>query len=854
MSTWEEMQELIGAGDCAGVAVLANRLGDAGRKEVAGALPGYVRSAGLRRWDDPRTMAARVAGAGCISGAAAAAAWITRGEVRDARGPRLARQIVAAVAHRPDAWRMDVARRLADRLRLADMTAWRADLAAWEVAALLHMEAREAPPTSPAFVVGWLGWRTYVPPKEDPFFATLAPAIFDTDGVGEYLGGNEALAVARQWDRPGLRPRPLVEDLLVELDRPDLLDGCVRRFLRGGTARSLTWFVKLHALLAPDAAEATQRLRDYVRLLPLAVLSVAEPAFAAVRAADEAAPLEPALFRESADAVLFRPELKIVKAALSWLDKTAGGRESATVEALAGVLGHENAAIRERSVKIAVKCAKAVDPLTAETVRQAAAVLPAPQRAEIAAAYGEVKAEEPAPVPVLYPAVPRELEPPISSAAELREAVVLHLTNISGTLPWPEIERLLAGLVVHGPSLTGELRALAEKHRPHILRKDLILHLMGIDLALHCLIFKRTADDLAQYVDTLMQKANGFGYSPPAPELMFRRRFVEAALHLGGPAPLATPTSASGHVDPQEFAARLRAFQDAGRTPGTADLEQALLRLPGGADAAILSGLESTAAHIARAWLTEGVLVEPVVTHRLLRLPLKDGSGDAPRLAAAVSWAADLPSAALLGALPEPEKADDLWSGAAAWWPSALPSYREISAVQLLRQAVIWPRIRCGQDRTVLAFADAKGPTGPATAALLLYALSSEHPADRAAALDALLSLAAEDALPAADLGRLLAALAEDLVLPRVIPSLVDAVRAGALLWPLFAEAITAFLPTPDARPPAPFATLLAAASDYADLHHTRTPIAALTAWTPASRTTRAAKEATRLRTTLETP
>ncbi|MDX6740918.1 DUF6493 family protein [Actinocorallia sp. A-T 12471] len=853
MSAWEEMLQRIELGDCHGVAVLANRLDDAGRKEVAAALPGYVRSTGLRRWGDRRAHALRVAGAGCISGVAAAASWIMRRELRDGRHPQLARHLVAAVAHRPDAWRLDLARRLAEKLRLADFTAWRADLASWEVAALLHIEAREKPPTSGAFVVGWLGWRTYVPPKEDPFFTTLVPAIFEADGVGEHLGGNDALALARQWDRSGARPRPLVEDLLVFADRRDLLDGCVRRFLRGGTARSLGWFVRLHALLAPDAAEATERLRDYVRLLPTAVTAVAEEAFTAIRAADEAARLDPGVFRETAETLLFRPEAKLVRAALAWLDKTAKGRESATVEALAGVFGHENAALRERAVRIAVKRAKAVDPLTAESVRRAAAGLPAPQRAEIAAAYGEVKAAEPVAAPVLYPVAPRELEPPIASAAELREALVPHLTTFAEA--WPETERLLAGLVAHGPEIADGLRDFVGEYRPFLYRADLGPHLRGVDITLNCMLLGRSGDALTNYAARLLRGAEERLGPVPAPEDLFRRRFVEAALHVGGPALLATPTEASGHVDPGVFAARLRAHEAAGRAPGRADLEQALLRLPPGTEASVLDGFVSPAADTARAWLAGDASVPPAFTYRTAQLPKKGSpSGTTPRLAVGVSWDVSLASAALLGTLAEPEDAEAHWTGSAAWWPSALPSHREVAAAYLLVLAPLWPGIRIDQDTTILALADAKGPTGPATAAVLLYALSSERPTDRAAALDALLALAATDTLPAADMGRLMATLAPDLVLSRIIAALPDAVRAGARLWPLFAESITAFLPTPDARPPAPFADLLAAASTYADLHRVHTPLPALTAWTPRSRTTRTAKEATRLTKTLTPP
>ncbi|WP_216907726.1 DUF6493 family protein [Nocardia noduli] len=842
MSVWEEMRTRVRTGNSAGVAMLAARIDEADRKEVAAALPAYLRECAPLDWNDLRTMPLRVAGAGCLGGAAAVAAWLTRRDLRsvsDTDG--IAAHVLRAVSHRPPAWRLDLARRLSDRLRSADFIGWRPDYMSWEVAAGLFLEAEQAPPATDAFVLGWLSRRVSTPPSEDALFATMAPAIFEADGVAEYLsrfaGTDYVPGRANPMDS-------LITGLFETMKRDDLLDRCLRRFLRGGKARDLAWFVDLHDLLAPTPQEAAARVRDYLRLLPASASTVADVAFTQVRAVDEAEPLAPEIFREAAQALLFRSERRIANAALSWLDRTAASRDrlGMSIELAAGVFGHEHSEIRERAVRIVTKRVKSADPLTAETVRRSASILPSTERSAIAAAYGAVEADT-IEVPVLAPVVPRELDPPITSSAELREAII---EEYHGWDPaWPEVERLMAGLVAHGPAAIDELRLDIDRYSG-------FYHPEGNDILLNALLAgsPRPVDDVLE--------------SAPAPDALFRRRFREAADLLGGPALLATPTSATGHLDPEIFAARLRAWEAAGRQPGRFDLEQALLRLPLDGDRRLLDGLVSPAAATARAWMSADGPGPVDLSYRLAKIKAwgpdhwdrRRADDRVTRLVVTGTCASDLDSASRLFTLDTSRKGSDTFEWSARWWPSVLPSHREVIAAHLLDQAACWPTGEYEQDGTILALSEATGATDRATATVLLYALASRRAIDRAAALDALLSLAAQNALPAAELGHHLGVFigTGDIILGRVVPSLTEAVRAGAHLWPLFTAAITSLLPTPDTAPPTGMADLLAAASEAADLHRIRGAIPALTVWTPKSRSTRVAKEAARLDTLLTGP
>ncbi|GAB2827231.1 hypothetical protein GCM10022221_26770 [Actinocorallia aurea] len=856
MAVWDELEALLRARDRRKAVQVTERvlgLDDRGRREAASALPGFLRSLRLDSWGgDCRAGALKTAGAGCLGGAAATAAWLTRRDLRqwDDGAAEVSASVLKVLARRPRAWRLDLAARLAARLRFGEITAW-GDRTTWDIVAGLLREEAEAPPTGDAFVAGWLLWRENSRAADDPFFATLAPALFEVDGMGPLL--TEKAPVPEPGTGEGERALNLAEELVGGLDRAFLLDACVRRFLRGGDTRGLAWFVRLHERLAPTAEESAARVRDYVRLLPTAVPSVAAAAFAQVRAVDAAEPLAPAIVAEVGHAMLFRPERKFLTETLGWLDRTARGRAGTVVALAAAAFAVDHADTRERAVRLAVKYAPAADPLTAEAVRGAAAELTGPLRAKIVAAYGGAAEPVAAQTPVLHPVAPRELDPPIDSPAELVAELSSYLHAFREE-PWQEHERLLQGLVVHGPAARG---ALAEWKRPWALEDRYAEHLPHLHIVVCLLLADRAEPVRRRLVERAEQR------DEPAPAKLLRLRCLEAAGHFGEPALLATPTEPTGHVDPEVFAARLRLLEEAGAEPGEHDLAQALLRLPRGiSEGAMPAGSGSPAAAAARSWIASGGFADPCLEYAVVRLPREVSPwappprvAEAARLSVVGECRSEVAWAGLLASFTGSEVKKRILGRPTQRWASVLPSHRELVAAHLLAQAPAWPEWRHGQGDTVLALADATGPTGRATAAVLLLALASSHAADRAAALDALLSFAAQDALPASDMGDLLAelTLSADIVLSRVVKSLAEAQRAGAHLWPLYAAALPRILPETGPTPPG-LGPLLALAADTAEHHGIRTPIPELTPWTATPRTSRTAKEAHRLHKTLTTP
>ncbi|MFG2005424.1 hypothetical protein ACGFNU_40380 [Spirillospora sp. NPDC048911] len=205
-----------------------------------------------------------------------------------------------------------------------------------------------------------------------------------------------------------------------------------------------------------------------------------------------------------------------------------------------------------------------------------------------------------------------------------------------------------------------------------------------------------------------------------------------------------------------------------GRTSGALDLEQALLRLPRDIPPGIVSRarrLVSPEGGRVAAWLGGGGLRDPEVTCEAASVPrtVFNWRGTEEQQIERVlptvvpaRTSADLPdphwmTRRLLG-LPR-----DGWSRLPAqahvpycffWWPSLLPSHREVLAAHLLIPFADGTESREGQGGILLALAEADGPVGPAMATALAFGLTSKRTEERSASVDAFLTCCARGRVP----------------------------------------------------------------------------------------------------------
>ncbi|QKW37461.1 hypothetical protein HUT06_28490 [Actinomadura sp. NAK00032] len=864
MSTWAELREAIETGGMEATARAVKALDEAERRTAAAGLPGLLKEmrAATRYGflDNEGISRLLIAGAGVIGGPAAAATWLCRTDLRLwSWSEYTTRLLVEATADRPAQWRAEVARRIGDRLRVSDE-----EWSRWHTAAALAASAGSAPPVTDGFVVGWVsGAGSAEGLAEDPFLDTLLPRLFEADGVGAALA-NDANRV--QWDRS--RKSTWVDSLTGlartgRVERALLLDGCVSRFLRGGTAHTLRWFVQLHDALEPTGDETAARARDYVRLLPAAPPAVADLALRQVRRADDLGRLDAALFAEAADAVLFRPERKLVRAALTWLDRTARkrGRVEATLGALTAVFPSDAVDLRERAVRIAAKhAAHAGEPVRAQ-VRDAAGVLPAGPRAAIADAFGAVEAvPEPAP-PGPLPYVPRTLPAPIGSLAELAAEFAVRLRADE---EWATTERFLAALTEFAhrdPDGTREaLRKVADDIAPWITGPDghssmhNLVRRSWIAFPVHNLLLQRRRRAAGLRAALGLRRA-GHGAAASGPSRFLEWRLQEIGSAVGTvPFLLATPTEASGHIDPDVLVGRLERLEEAGCAPGPADLAQAKLRVPREIDPAAVArakGLTSEAGRAVASWLAAGGLPDPAVACTVL-----GATGSPVRATVAMDGDSDIDR---LCVLPGPGGRDTSWQALSriADWPAVLPSHREVAAAHIVRFMAGTEDEPLNQGAAMLGVAEADGPAGSATGTLLASTLANRDQRERSNAVDALVTLSSRGALPATETGTALGRLAAlgRVPLPRTLKALTAAADAGAHadVWTILATALPRLLPAPGDRAPSGLPSLVAQTTRLAELTGAKGPIPAVAEVAARTGSGRLVTECARLHQTLAT-
>ncbi|MEU6789100.1 DUF6493 family protein [Nonomuraea angiospora] len=398
MTLWTEICDLATRNQVTRLADRLVTLTEEERAELGGRLPGLVKE--LRRarteqvraqdpddfeemasWEvgdllDELAGALLLTGVGVITGPAAAVTWMTSRDVnrRWAEGPDVA-QVCRVAATRPLEWRRDVAVRLAQRVRRP------ADRIAPLAVALLR-ESGAVPPDHDPLVAAWLAAPSVA---GDPLTPVLLPRVFNADGAGRALRDER------------LEPRPTrwLAAVARELPKEQVLDGCVSRFLRGGEAQDLRFFVRLHTLLDPTPAESAPRLRDYLRLLPSAPGTVAELAAGQVRGA---MPLDHADLVEAVDALTFRDEAKLAATGLRWLDQAIRATPEVAadfVTALTTAYAHKSFDVRNRAAELTLKYADLFAEHS-EAILDGVRHLPADLGAKLAERFGgEIPVEEP---------------------------------------------------------------------------------------------------------------------------------------------------------------------------------------------------------------------------------------------------------------------------------------------------------------------------------------------------------------------------------------------------------------------------------------------------------------------------
>ncbi|MET8990961.1 DUF6493 family protein [Nonomuraea wenchangensis] len=874
MNPWQEALDRIEAGDDQDLATFLDGLSDLGRRAIAVQLPGHMteelRGGFLARVDiEGLATGFRLAGAACFTGAEQVAAWLDRRELRRPRDPELdAALLLPLLRRRPLEWRRDLAVRLAARLRPATgRRRWqRAEgVPGWDLVAALVADTGLEPPDGDAFVVGW-AWRLArrrpgedLELDRDPLLDALLPRLFQAQGVAEPLGRSTAMTELAALARTGRVPRAT------------LVDGCASRFLAGGPDAEMMPFVWLWRLLAPEPPEVP--VLDLVRLLPSAGATVAELAVEELRRAEEAGLLDDELFAEAVEALAYRPEKKLVEEAVRWAARATGPRGGGVVPALAAVFDVDDPALRGRAVRLAVRLAPYAGEAGRDAVREAAARLPADLRERVAAGYGEVAGAEPErPVAaVLRAPAPPVLAPPIATPAEL----VAELRALDWRSEPARCERVLGGLVelTHRDraAVVAALRPWWEEtlpdgaagldpdeepteHHLYMFRDSRIPSLvLRCALAVVAPKWSRQLNQVPDDSEWVYQR-------------LVRRRLEEviALFEDGGtvPALLATPTSATGHVDAAVLVERMERLE--GREPLPADFEQALLRLPRRHDPELVVRAEKLPGEAGRtltAWLRDGGWPDPVV-----RVTPYEESRDSYSLR---NWSrrmrveavapADLP--AWLGGLWGVDQRGPAYLSYpddALWGPLVLPSHRELVAAALVR---FGPWVSDSNDARMTALATlahGDGPVGAATAMLIAGGLGHRRDAQRAAAAEAALTLAARGQLPAADLGRAVAQLVdvEFVVLKRITAALDGLTAAGAHaeVWAVLAEALPALLPRPGERPRAGLGELLAVAARAAALTGARGEVAGLAEMAARKGSSRVLYEARHLHETLTAP
>lgn len=756
-----------------------------------------------------------------------------------------------------------------------------------------------------------LGWRRPAPHyatlvdwlRAQSRLDELVPRLFEVSDIGIEFSNTESddtplASPAPADDAPALETPALDRNewpgalaiLAAEgtLDRDELIDRCLAKLLRGDQPENLRGFVLLTHRLAPNVDEIAARLATYVALAARGATPSARLAQSALKDLDDAGRLGPVTIAEVSKAVLARPETSLVIAQLSWIDAAVlrdRAAAPALLRALACAFSHPVVTVQERALRLVMRHLRHLTVKEIAELHEAARELDASLRDEaLRVLGGDVDgmlsaAQTPATLlPTYHPPAPPE---PLGSVTDLVELFELILADPSASADTRTVESILDTAVAEyerdAQNLADALEPLAVRFPP----KDFASwDQREVGGALRCLLYALLGQD--QRTIAVMNELYADS-SPPtaiatataAPDRAVLYRVFELIDNLGRvriPCVLSTPTRGCGAIDPDVLRLRLERYERTGAAPLPCDLEQALLRIPIEEAQEILASSPLLATSAGKELSTlfawgEGAL--PYFDRFVIRRAESAQSVHArtrlPRIAPRFSpfheliAAPDRPPSPItvLSNLPDPDdvrlfasaESGTQTQNALALWPSLLPFHPEIVAAHaiptLYQQAKDTDR---GRNALLPLLATTAGQPGAVTHLALAYGLAAARTQNRAAAVDAMVTLAARRLLDARALGALCGELwAGEMVKPdRLLFAFDAAAHAGARreVFAVVAGTLIALAPQPAVKGLADLLVLGADCARAADVHEDVPEVTALAAL---DKPTRVVVEARRL-------
>lgn len=555
------------------------------------------------------------------------------------------------------------------------------------------------------------------------------------------------------------------EHAAVARERTALVEHLLGRLLEDGTRMEIAPFMVFLRALASTPAEKALVVRDYLALLDRS-LPVATYAQEMLIGLDEAGLLEPELFTEACERVLLRPEKKLVRAQLGWLDRVVRRDPARAGRALvdaAATFGHREMTLQEQALKLVAKHLKAADDSVLRELRTAAEQLSPGLSGRAAELFGTPRlpgapqdAGTEQPYADVLPAVPepRPVPGPIATAVEVAQEVAAVVANDQDVVAF---ERALDGLVRYAHL---DRTALAEALKP-VMRREPKSNVDWVQSDLYDVARALRGDEPRSRV-AIMHRAVHINRTAPSRSYslagsMLAARLAEAMEVIeSGTQPflLAVPTFATGALDAAVLVERISALDELGVTPAPVDLAQALLRVTPTADQQVLRAAESLASDAGRRlarWLREGG-----PAHQDSE-PKGWPHCKPPKPASQGWWTPAYPGVDIDPPLPRVAAAligpyvgnSGLSDPMAPFWVAQLPHHRD----ELMARDYFEPRMsHRGWPRNLPYVAESGGPAGYAVHLALAFGLLQQIDGD--AVVDAMLVLAARKQLDTDLLGR----------------------------------------------------------------------------------------------------